>query len=85
MHLCANVLWQGLLPAGTLVRRNFSFHPGEKSRWNEVETHPVDAREFAFLAGGEVFRWAEGISLGPPSAVVQNAHGGRQEPPLPSV
>jgi hypothetical protein len=130
MHLCANVLWQRLLPEGTLVRRNFSFHPGERSRWNllyrafvdrklarrhrlvdyffsiapidpverlkrifslarhsavEVETHPVDAREFAFLAGGEVFRWTEGIWLGPPSAVVQNAHGGRQEPLLPPV
>jgi len=135
MHLCANVLWQGLLPVGTLVRRNFSFHPGEKSRWNllyrvfvdrqlarrhrlvdyffsiapiepierlkkifalarhsavEVETHPVDVREFTFLAGGELFRWTEGILVGPPSAVMQSRHGGTQshpahEPSLPSV
>lgn len=34
MHLCANVLWQKLLPAKTMVRRNFSFEAGEKSLWN---------------------------------------------------
>lgn len=36
MHLCANVLFAGLLPQGTIARRNFSFRPGEKSgvnRW----------------------------------------------------
>ncbi|MGA8088007.1 MAG: ChbG/HpnK family deacetylase [Terracidiphilus sp.] len=36
MHLCANVLFGGLLPSGTMVRRSFSFQPGEKSivnRW----------------------------------------------------
>jgi len=30
VHLCANVFWQKLLPAGTMVRRNFTFAPGEK-------------------------------------------------------
>ena len=34
MHLCANVLMLKLLPAGTLVRRNFSFDRVEKSVWN---------------------------------------------------
>lgn len=34
MHLCANVLFANLLPAGTLVRRNFSFQPGEKGFLN---------------------------------------------------
>ena len=34
MHLCANVLGAGLLPAGTYVRRNFCFEPGEKSGLN---------------------------------------------------
>ena len=34
MHLCPNVLMQKLLPAGTLVRRHFSFEKGEKSVWN---------------------------------------------------
>ena len=34
MHLCANVFFQRLLPAGTIVRRNFSFGPGEKNRIN---------------------------------------------------
>jgi predicted glycoside hydrolase/deacetylase ChbG (UPF0249 family) len=99
MHLCANVLMSGLLPAGTIVRRNFSFQPGEKSAANrfyrklsdrmlskrhrsvdlffsiepvadrqrlkrildlarhhvvEVETHPVNPDEHAFLTSGEV-------------------------------
>jgi len=34
MHLCANVLAQGLLPAGIIVRRNLSFAAGEKSPFN---------------------------------------------------
>jgi hypothetical protein len=34
MHLCANVFRQKLLPAGTIVRRNFSFGPGEKGYIN---------------------------------------------------
>jgi len=36
MHLCSNVLLGGLLPPGTLVRRNFSFQPGEKSLSNRL-------------------------------------------------
>jgi hypothetical protein len=36
MHLCANVLLGGLMPAGTIARRNFSFHPGEKGPWNRL-------------------------------------------------
>jgi len=36
MHLCSNVLLGGLLPAGTVVRRNFSFQPGEKSSLNRL-------------------------------------------------
>lgn len=42
MHLCANVLLTGLLPSGTLVRRNFSFHRGEKSRANVFYRRTVD-------------------------------------------
>jgi chitin disaccharide deacetylase len=34
MHLCANTFFQRLLPAGTIVRRNFSFAPGEKGAIN---------------------------------------------------
>jgi len=30
MHLCANVLYGGLLPAGVVARRNLSFLPGEQ-------------------------------------------------------
>lgn len=44
MHLCENVLWQGLLPPGTLVRRNFSFRPGEKSAWNRLYRRFIDSR-----------------------------------------
>src|SRR5439155_8191496 len=42
MHLCANVLLAGLLPPGTLVRRNFSFQHGEKSLWNRLYRRLVD-------------------------------------------
>jgi predicted glycoside hydrolase/deacetylase ChbG (UPF0249 family) len=36
MHLCANVVLGNLLPSGTLVRRNCSFQPREKSSLNRV-------------------------------------------------
>jgi poly-beta-1,6-N-acetyl-D-glucosamine synthase len=42
MHLCANVLFQGLLPRGTLVRRNFSFQAGEKSAVNRFYRKAID-------------------------------------------
>ncbi len=35
----------------------------------EVETHPVNPDEYRFLTEGELFRRAEGVRLGPPSAV----------------
>ena len=44
MHLCANVLLGGLLPSGTVVRRNFSFQPGEKGSVNRWYRRVVDAR-----------------------------------------
>jgi YdjC-like protein len=110
MHLCANVLWGGLMPAGASVRRNFSFQPGEKSLLNrsyrhlsdrllarrhritdfyfslapldspghlrrifqlarhyevEVGTHPVNAEEFRFLAGGGIFAYTENLKISP--------------------
>ena len=34
MHLCANVQWQRLLPAGIILRRNFTFPAGEKGALN---------------------------------------------------
>jgi len=43
MHLCSNVLIQRLLPPGTLVRRNFSFQPGEKSAVNRYYRRLVDS------------------------------------------
>jgi len=42
MHLCANVLFGGLLPPGTAVRRNFSFQPGEKSFTNRFYRQMMD-------------------------------------------
>ena len=42
MHLCANVLLPGLLPAGTIARRNFSFQPGQKSLFNRLYRQGVD-------------------------------------------
>jgi hypothetical protein len=44
MHLCSNVLLAGLLPAGTLARRNFSFQPGEKSLVNRLYRKGVDQK-----------------------------------------
>jgi len=117
MHLCANVLLGRLLPSGTVIRRNFSFQPGEKSFGNrfyrkvvdrmlarrhrltdfffslapldspgrierifslarrfvvEVETHPLDAKEYRFLAGGEIFRWAGDVPIASRFAVRSN-------------
>jgi hypothetical protein len=43
MHLCANVLLAGLLPAGTIARRNFSFQPGEKSGVNRLYRRVSDS------------------------------------------
>jgi predicted glycoside hydrolase/deacetylase ChbG (UPF0249 family) len=42
MHLCTNVLLRRLLPPGTVVRRNFSFQPGEKSFGNRLYRQVVD-------------------------------------------
>jgi hypothetical protein len=44
MHLCANVLAQRLLPAGSIVRRNFSFEPGEKGYLNRLYRRLIDRR-----------------------------------------
>jgi predicted glycoside hydrolase/deacetylase ChbG (UPF0249 family) len=44
MHLCANVLVGELMPKGTMVRRNFSFVPGEKSWMNRLYRKSVDRR-----------------------------------------
>jgi predicted glycoside hydrolase/deacetylase ChbG (UPF0249 family) len=43
MHLSANVLFGGLLPAGTTIRRNFSFLPGEKSLANRLYRRALDS------------------------------------------
>lgn len=42
MHLCANVLVAGLLPNGTVIRRNFCFRPGEKSVFNRLYRKAID-------------------------------------------
>ncbi len=42
MHLCSNVLIAGLLAPGTIVRRHFSFQPGEKSLLNRLYRKSVD-------------------------------------------
>ncbi len=42
MHLCANALLGGLLPHGTIVRRNFTFELGEKSFANRLYRRAVD-------------------------------------------
>jgi len=42
MHLSANVLIGRLLPEGTMVRRNFTFRPGEKSWVNRAYRSLID-------------------------------------------
>jgi predicted glycoside hydrolase/deacetylase ChbG (UPF0249 family) len=42
MHLCANLLLSQPIPAGTRVRRNFSFWPGQKSWLNRRYRALVD-------------------------------------------
>ena len=42
MHLCANVLFSSMIPAGMKMRRNFSFWPGEKSILNRTYRWLVD-------------------------------------------
>lgn len=42
MHLCSNVVLGKLLPSGTVVRRNFSFEPGEKSALNRTYRRVLD-------------------------------------------
>jgi chitin disaccharide deacetylase len=44
MHLCGNLLWSSAIPAGTRMRRNFSFWPGEKSWLNRAYRALVDHR-----------------------------------------
>jgi chitin disaccharide deacetylase len=44
MHLCANVLMQGLLPKGTMLRRNFSADRGERNLGNHVYRNLIDRR-----------------------------------------
>ncbi len=44
LHLCANVLVARLMPPGTIVRRNFSFQPGEKSLVNRLYRKALDSR-----------------------------------------
>jgi predicted glycoside hydrolase/deacetylase ChbG (UPF0249 family) len=42
MHLCANFVFSKAMPAGTKIRRNFSFWPGEKSLLNRRYRRLVD-------------------------------------------
>lgn len=44
MHLCANVVFRKLMPPGTVVRRNFTFQPGEKGLCNRIYRQLIDSR-----------------------------------------
>jgi predicted glycoside hydrolase/deacetylase ChbG (UPF0249 family) len=41
-HLCANMLFDGIIPAGLKVRRSFTFWPGEKGPINRAYRGMVD-------------------------------------------
>lgn len=109
-HLCTNVLLSGLIPTGTIVRRNFTFGPREKNFCNryyrelvdrriakrhsctdyffslaplepldrlrkmfgmarhhvvEIETHPINQREYEFLTSDAVLTCAGDIPIAP--------------------
>jgi len=42
MHLCANILFDRIIPNSEKVRRNFSFRPGEKCLLNRMYRRMVD-------------------------------------------
>ena len=44
MHLCSNMLLDGVIPAGQKIRRSFSFGPGQKGAINRAYRHLVDLR-----------------------------------------
>src|ERR1700730_16704042 len=44
MHLCANLVFNAISPAGTKARRTYSFWPGEKSFLNRAYRAIVDRR-----------------------------------------
>jgi chitin disaccharide deacetylase len=44
MHLCSNMLIDGIIEEGEKVRRSFSFQPGEKSLFNRAYRRLVDWR-----------------------------------------
>ena len=88
MHLSENVLRGKLLPAGTLVRRNFSFTGGEKSWFNRQYRKFVDARllrrhqlaDFLFsIVPMQTERLQRIISLARTSLVELETHPGKIE------
>lgn len=64
MHLCANMLMDGIIPAGASVRRSFSFWPGEKNFLNRAYRGWVDARLERFYGVTDYFFSLE-QSIGP--------------------
>jgi predicted glycoside hydrolase/deacetylase ChbG (UPF0249 family) len=84
MHLCANVLFGGLLPAGTIVRRNFSFDPGEKSGLNRMyrkwldrmieRDHPVARYFFSIEPINKMDRLRRIVNLARTSLVELETH-----------
>jgi predicted glycoside hydrolase/deacetylase ChbG (UPF0249 family) len=89
MHLCANVQWQQLLPCGTILRRNFSFAPGERSflnRWYRgvgdrriARRHLVLDYLFYLPAPGQTERLENILSLARAYTVEMETHPARPE------
>ena len=89
MHLCANVLFGDLLPAGTIVRRNFSFQPGEKSGLNRMyrkwldkkieKHHPVTDYFFSIEPLAKLDRLKAIVDLAKTSLVELETHPVRTE------
>lgn len=62
MHLSANVLYGELMPAGTIVRRNHSFQPGQRSIVNRVYRRWLDRMVT------RRYRTADGFYILPPTS-----------------
>jgi chitin disaccharide deacetylase len=70
-HLCANVLLDEVIPRGVKLRRNFTFHPGEKSFVNRCYRASVDrwlSRRYRLTDG--LFNLAQHLTLDRLAAVV---------------
>lgn len=88
MHLSTNIVLQELLPSNLIVRRNFTFGPGEKGYFNRLYRRRIDRRmarrhrmtDFFFdLRPLEPSRIARIVGLAAHASVEVETHPARQD------